>query len=228
MVLDTMRRRLFGVGVLVALGLVHLLFILIRLIASIGEGLSLAALLRDVIFFLATLAMMGIALSLAFRGSLSGSGGGGVFSMGLALIRSCFTLITTALRLVVTGLLHGFRSGTQAAQSAGQGELQQSVRRFRIRDMAGGITACTLVGELLGPEVRQGDLIRVSGRGVRSGHIRIRRAEILSTPGGPASSVVTTRTARRFQLGIWADGLAWLLAAALAVNLFAQVMAAIT
>ncbi|WP_327412634.1 hypothetical protein [Streptomyces sp. NBC_01233] len=225
-VLDTMRHRLFGVGVLVSLGLLHLLFLLIRLIASLGEGLSLAALLDEFLFFLVFLAVIGLALGLVFHGSLSSSGAGGIFSMGLSLVRSCFTLITTALRLIATGLLHGFRSGTRAAQSAGQGELQQSVRRFRIRDMAGGVTACTLVGELLGTEVRQGDLVRVSRRGLRSGHVRIRRAEVLSAPGGPATSVVTTRTARRFRLGVWADGLAWVLAAVLAVNLIAQVTGA--
>lgn len=65
-----------------------------------------------------------------------------------------------------------------------------------------------------------------AGCGLRSGHVRIRRAEVLSAPGGPATSVVTTRTARRFRLGVWADGLAWVLAAVLAVNLIAQVTGA--
>ncbi|MFZ3493649.1 hypothetical protein ACODT5_10560 [Streptomyces sp. 5.8] len=226
-VLDTMRHRLFGVGVLVALGLLHLLFALIRLIASMGGGGSFATVLDELLFFLVFLAVTGLGISMMFRPPTSGGGraGGGIFSLALSLVRGCLTLITTALRLVVTGLLQGFRNSTRTAQSAGQGELHQAVRRFRIRDMGGDITACTLVGELLGPEVRQGDLIRVSRRGLRTGHVRIRRAEVLAAPGGPVSSVVTTRTARRFRLGVWADGIAWALAALLALNLFAQVTA---
>ncbi|MFJ6755582.1 hypothetical protein ACIQNK_11250 [Streptomyces sp. NPDC091273] len=226
-VLDTVRHRLFGVGALVALGLLQLLFALFRLVASMGEGVSFGTALDEFLYFLVFLAVIGVALGIVFHVSLPGSGAGGIFSMGMSLVRGCLTLITTALRLVFTGLLSGFRSGTRAAQSAGQGELHQSVRRFRIRDMTGGVTACTLVGELQGPEVRQGDLIRVKRRGLRTGHIRIRRAEVLSVPGGPATSVVTTRTGRRFQLGVWADGLAWVLAAVLALNLFTQVTAVV-
>ncbi|MGP3690416.1 hypothetical protein ACTVZO_37945 [Streptomyces sp. IBSNAI002] len=223
-VLDTVSHRMLGLGVLVALGLLHLLLALIRLVASMGGDMPVTAVLKDFVYFLAIVAVMGLAMHLAFHGSPSG-GGGGILSVLLSLVRGCFTLITTALRLLFTGLANAFRSGTRAAQSAGQGELQQAVRRFRIRDMAGNTTACSLVGDLLGPEVRQGDLIRVSRRGLRTGHIRIRRAEVLAAPGGPVSSVVTTRTARRFRLGVWADGLAWVLAAPLALSLVTQITA---
>ncbi|MGW6690607.1 hypothetical protein [Streptomyces sp. NPDC054961] len=223
--LDTMRRRMLGFGALVALGLLHLVFALVRLAtAQGGPGVPFGGALEQLLFFLLSLGVMLFAVGMMFRGVRGPSGSGGLLSLAQSLVRGGISLLRTALRLAVAG----YRQGSRAAQSAGQGELHRTVRRFRIRDMSGEVTACTLVGELVGPEVRQGDLIRVRLRGLRGGHVRIRRAEILSAPGGAASSVVTTRTARRFRLGVWADGTAWALTAVLAVTLCVQAAAVLS
>ncbi|MEU2656011.1 hypothetical protein ABZ615_11865 [Streptomyces sp. NPDC007325] len=238
--IDSMTRRMVGVGVLVALVLVHLTVAVAESALSLGGGegdvgaggMPFGDLVRLLLTFLLSLVVIGFAMRMALGGSPGllggGRGGGGVLSLLGALVRGAFRLIAMLLRLVVGGLVQGFRAGSRATQSAGQGNLQQTVRRFRIRDRSGDLTNCTLPGELLGPEVRQGDLVRVSSRGLRGGHLRVRRVEVLSAPGGTVATVVTTRTARRFRIGVWADGCAWALAAVLALLLAGRIMEALS
>ncbi|MFE9046410.1 hypothetical protein ACFYOG_36685 [Streptomyces sp. NPDC007818] len=233
--IDSVTRRMVGVGVLV-----HLTVAVAESVLSLGGGeggggaggMPFGDLMRLLLTFLLSLVVIGFAMRMALGGSpgfFGGGrgGGGGVLSLLGALVRGAFRLIAMLLRLMVGGLVQGFRAGSRATQSAGQGNLQQTVRRFRIRDRSGDLTNCTLPGELLGPEVRQGDLVRVSSRGLRGGHLRVRRVEVLSAPGGAVATVVTTRTARRFRIGVWADGCAWALAAVLALLLAGRIMEAL-
>lgn len=61
--------------------------------------------------------------------------------------------------------------------------------RFRVRTAAGETLDCELIGELVGPAVRQGDVVEVYGRRARRGTVRVR--EVVHPADG------ATTTARR-------------------------------
>ena len=97
------------------------------------------------------------------------------------------------------------RGGANAFRASSPTEMAVPVRRFRVQAMTGEVHACLLVGDLLGDEVRQGDVVRVRGRRDRHGVLVAKSVEIMTSPSGPVSTTVTARLPAGFVAARVAD-----------------------
>ena len=187
-------RRFWGVQALVALGLVGLILVLVG-----GLGQTGAAVLSALVVPFVLLAFFGLIYSV-----LLGIGPARYFS---ALRRGVARVLRGTVR-VVRGASAGARRGMGALRPAAGSGHTVTVHRFRVQSVTGEISACVLVGELVGDEVRHGDVVRVRGRRTRHGHYQVRRVDVLSSPVGPIIATVTARPSTAFLLALWSDRVA--------------------
>jgi hypothetical protein len=113
-----------------------------------------------------------------------------------------------------TGWLGSRGRRTAGPADAGAGE---AIRRFRVQSVTGEVVACVLRGELSGDEVRHGDMVRVTGRRARDGHVAVRHADVLSAPTGPAVSRVSGRPRPGMLLARWGDRVSYVVAGLVAL-----------
>lgn len=188
-------RRFWGVQVLVALGLVGLILVLAG-----GLGQAGATVLSALVVPFVLLAFFGLIYSV-----LLGIGPARYFS---ALHRGVARVLRGATRVVIRGASAGARRGMGALRPAAGSGHTVTVHRFRVQSVTGEISACLLLGDLVGDEVRHGDVVRVKGRRTRHGHYQVRRIDVLSSPAGPVIATVTARPSTAFLLALWSDRVA--------------------
>lgn len=188
-------RRFWGVQALVVLGLVGLILALAG-----GLGQAGAAVLSALVAPFVLLVFFGLIYSV-----LLGIGPARYFS---ALRRGVVRSLRGAARVVLRGVSAGARRGMGALRPAPGSGHAVPVHRFRVQAVTGEISACVLVGDLVGAEIRHGDVVRVRGRRTRHGHYQIRRVDVLSSPAGPVIATVTARPATAFLLALWSDRVA--------------------
>lgn len=194
-------RRFWGVHALVALGLVGLILVLAGGLGQTeGLGQTGAAVLSALVVPFVLLAFFGLIYSV-----LLGIGPARYFS---ALRRGVARVLRGAARVVIRGASAGARRGMGALRPATGSGHSVTVHRFRVQSVTGEISACVLLGELVGDGVRHGDVVRVRGRRTRHGHYQVRRVDVLSSPVGLIIATVTARPSTAFLLALWSDRVA--------------------
>ena len=188
-------RRFWGVQALVALGLVGLILVLAGGLGQTGAAVPSALVVPFVLF-----AFFGLIYSV-----LLGIGPARYFS---ALRRGVARVLRGTTRVVIRGASAGARRGMGALRPAAGSGHSVTVHRFRVQSVTGEISACVLLGDLVGDEVRHGDVVRVRGRRTRHGHYQVRRIDVLSAPAGPVVAAVTARPSTAFLLALWSDRVA--------------------
>ncbi|MGH4020784.1 MAG: hypothetical protein ACRDT0_16475 [Pseudonocardiaceae bacterium] len=215
--MDSLHHRFWGVKALVALALVGLFLVLA---GGLDDGARAGASLLSVLVApLLLLVCFGLIFSVVL-----GIGAGRYFG---GLRRACGAVVRTVTRTLTRGISAGARGSVGALRSAPTSEHAVTVRRFRVQSITGQIVACVLVGELVGDEVRHGDVVRFTARSTRHGHYEPRRIDVLSSPVGPIVSTVTVRPSTRFLIALWGDRVAKVLAAIIALGVVVSVWQAL-
>ena len=200
--IDAEVRRLWGKKACLLAGLVLLTVALVRN----ENGLSSAVDLMSKIFI--GLIIIGTVVTAVTRGGPS---------FDSLLYGGVSWAATTTARTASRGVRAVGRKGAAGGRASGSEHII-SVRRFRVQEITGPITACVLRGELDGDEVRHGDIVRVVGRRAKQGHVEARRIEVLSSPTGPLISAVTARLPPGLRVAMVVDACAKVTAAIIVVN----------
>jgi hypothetical protein len=187
--IDLETRRLPGVQVLVAAGVLALALVVLQLAGAVLNGLPgiIGALIPAVLVIGMLLLICGMAFGISPGRVLGGAGraAGGAAKAGARAVASG----------TARGASGGIRGGARMSRSAGGMSTSVTVRRFRVRAMTGELVSCVQQGDLVGDEVRHGDYVLLDGRRTRDGHMMLNRVDVLQTPNGPTLSVVRTRSA---------------------------------
>jgi hypothetical protein len=197
---DTVRIRLWGKPALTMAGLLAVIVVMLRLLqGGAGRGDTVfGPLLVPVIVLVYLVGIFYVLLG----GSLAG--------YGRLLGRSAGRAAKAASRVAVQGTAAGARGGLGAVGRARVGEHDEAARRFRVQTVTGDVHACLLLGDPEGDDVRQGDIVHVTGRRTRQGHYVVTRVDVLSGPSGP---VISTVLPRGLGGAVWGDRAATVLAA---------------
>lgn len=165
---------------------------------------------------LVTLLFFGLMVLQALR---TGAGGGtkliAIPLHPVILLAVLGAILLTAIGGGLGGYFRGRGRGARRTVVSAQGgagaprpsptEMAVTVRRFRVRTMTSDVHACMLVGDLVGDDIRQGDIVRVRGRRDRSGVLVAKSVEIMTSHAGPVAATVIGRPPAGFTAARIAD-----------------------
>lgn len=184
--------RFWGARILV----VALIALLVSVLAQVvrdgaAGGATLVGLLRHPVSLLVTIGVVSV---VTFGGSVSGRFRGVGRGTGRAGVGRA-----------ARGAASRAMGSVGAVRSTSATKATLTMRRFQVQTMTGEIYPCMLVGDLVGDEMRQGDVVRVRGRRDRRGMYIVKALEVLSSTGGPVTATVTARPPAGFTAAKIAD-----------------------
>ena len=204
--LDTENRSLRGVQVFIVAALAALAIVIVRATGAVLHNLPalLSTLLPLVLTLLFLFVIFGAAFGSSPRSLLGGAG------------RATRRAASTGAGAAARGVAAGVRTGARAGSSSGGLTASITVRRFRVKALAGEIVPCVQQGDLVGDEVRHGDYVLLEGRRTRDGHMLLSRVDVLQTPSGPVLAIIRTRSGLGHSAALVADRVCLVLGLALA------------